>query len=268
MSTSRFNNKVVFITGGSSGLGKATAGLFAAEGARLFITDLEERDVLKSMPERAQAKFMTCDVSDPMACETAINACVSHFGRLDVLFHCAGSPGAINPVTRLPIETFQRTININLCSVFYLARVAIPHMSTKNGGRGGSIVNIASTSGMFGDYGLCAYNAAKAGVINLTKAMAVDHAAEGVRVNAVCPGYMVTPMTTAFTEHEIMKSELLSNIPLGRGCDPVEVGKAVLYLASEDASYTTGTALVVDGGWTSRYAAPNFTKYLSPEEVC
>lgn len=233
----RFTDKVVFVTGGTSGLGKATSLLFAAEGAQIFSTDLEERDILKSLPESAHAVFRVCDVADPAACEDAVAACVAHFGRLDVLFHCAGSPGGVAPVTRLPVETFQRAINVNLCSAFYLARVAIPAM-VRNGG--GAIVNVASTSGLFGDYGLCAYNAAKAGVINLTRAMAVDHAHEGVRVNTVCPGFMVTPMTTVFSEHEIMGRELLEGIPMARGCDPAEVGRAVLYLASDDASYTTG----------------------------
>lgn len=259
MPADRFTDRVVFITGGTSGLGLATTKLFAAEGAKIFVTDLEERDVLKSLPESASAHFARCDVASSTDCENAINACVEKFGRLDVLFHCAGGNGACDPVTLIPVATWEKTIQVNLTSVFYLCRVAIPVMAKQGKG---SIVSIASTSGLFGDYGMSAYNAAKAGVINLTKSMAVEHAQEGIRINAICPGYMITPMTTVFSTHPIIREELLTSIPMGRGSQPSEVAKAALYLASDDASYTTGTALVVDGGWTSKYSSSNFSKHL------
>lgn len=237
MSRSRFTNKVVFITGGTSGLGLATTQLFVSEGAKVFVTDIEERSVLEKLGSK-DATFAKCDVGDPLACETAINACITRFGRLDVLFHCGAMLSPVAPVPQQKVSDFQKVINVNLCSSFYLARVAIPQMQKQGYG---AIVNVASTSGLFADYGLCAYNAAKAGVINLTRAMAIDHAREGIRVNAVCPGYMVTAMTTGFRDNEDIHKELLDGIPQGRGCSPDEVGQAVLFLASDDASYVNGT---------------------------
>jgi meso-butanediol dehydrogenase/(S,S)-butanediol dehydrogenase/diacetyl reductase len=220
MSRSRFTDKVVFITGGTSGLGLATTKLFVAEGAKVFVTDLTERSVIESLKSK-DAIFKRCNVGDPEDCEMAIKACIERFGRLDVLFHCAA-----------------QSAHINLCSAFYLARIAIPQMQKQGKG---AIVNIASTSGLSADYGLCSYNAAKAGVINLTRAMAIDHAREGIRVNTVCPGYMVTPMTQGFRDNQDLHEDLVEGIPQGRGCDPAEVGQAVLFLASDEASYCSGT---------------------------
>lgn len=234
----RFTNKVIFLTGGTGGLGAATSELFLAEGAKVFIVDVEAHDIAKNLS--ANLHFQKCDVSDAAACEQAIQACIAHYGRLDVLCNCAGRVGPVTTVPKMPIADFQSIINVNLCSVFYLSRVAIPQMIRQGGG---AIVNIASTSGLAGDYGLCAYNASKAGVINLSKAMACDHAEDGIRVNAVCPGYMITPMSAPFGSQPEMYAALLDGIPQGRGCDPKEVGRAILWLASDEASFTTGTSM-------------------------
>jgi meso-butanediol dehydrogenase / (S,S)-butanediol dehydrogenase / diacetyl reductase len=239
MSRSRFTDKVVFITGGTSGLGLATTKLFIAEGAKVFVTDLTERSVIESLKSK-DAVFKRRDVGDPEDCETAIKACIERFGRLDVLFHCAAQSAHVNPVPKQMIADFQKVVNINLSSAFYLARVAIPQMQKQGKG---AIVNIASTSGLAADYGLCSYNAAKAGVINLTRAMAIDHAREGIEAigaNTVCPGYMITPMTQGFRDNQDLHGDLVEGIP-GRGCDPAEVGQAVLFLASDEASYCNGT---------------------------
>lgn len=236
MSRTRFTDRVVFITGGTSGLGFATTKSFVAEGAKVFVTDLEERSVIDSLMTK-DAVFKKCDVGDPDSCESAITSCIQQFGRLDVLFHCAAQTAHVNPVPAQNIHDFQKVINTNLNSVFYLARVAIPQMQKQGKG---SIVNVSSTSGLFADYGLCSYNAAKAGVINLTRAIAIDHAKEGIRANVVCPGYMVTPMTKSFTENPQVHQELKLSIPQGRGCDPSEVSNAVLFLASDEASYING----------------------------
>ncbi|RFU28411.1 hypothetical protein B7463_g7910, partial [Scytalidium lignicola] len=239
MTKALFYNKVVFVTGGSGGLGAATSSLFLNEGAKVFITDLEERNILSKIDAGSSVEFHKLDVGDPVACEAAVQACISRFGRIDVLFHAAGIVGPIATVTTMPVDDFRSVININLCSLFYLGRYIIPVMVNQGGG---SIVNIASTSGLAGDHGLCAYNAAKAGVVNLTRAMALDHAHQGIRVNAVCPGYMKTPMTRPFEGNPEMHTQLLNSIPLGRGSEPEEVGKAVLWLASDEASFTTGTS--------------------------
>ncbi len=225
----------MFVTGGSSGLGAETCQLFVDEGAQVFVTDLEERSILKRLGSNAH--FQKCDVSNPEDCEIAIKACIEKFGRLDVLFHNAARLGHVSTVVDHDVELFQKIINTNLLGAFYLARIAIPQMRKQGKG---AIVNTASTSGLAGDYGLCSYGAAKAGIVNLTRIMALDHAKEGIRVNCVCPGYMVTPMTAGFREHAEMHKELLESIPQGRGCDPVEVGRTVLFLASDDASYMNG----------------------------
>jgi NAD(P)-dependent dehydrogenase (short-subunit alcohol dehydrogenase family) len=141
---SRFTDKVVFITGGTSGLGLATTELFVAEGAKVFVTDLEERSVIEKLKSK-EAVFERCDVGDPENCEAAINSCIERFGRLDVLFHYAAQSSHVNPVPKQTIANFQKVINVDLCSAFYLARVAIPQMQKQGKG---TIVNVASTSGL------------------------------------------------------------------------------------------------------------------------
>lgn len=227
---------MVFVTGGSSGLGADTCELFANEGATLFVTDIAERDILNRLPQD-RAHFQKCDVSDPLECQQAIEACIQRFGRLDVLFHNGARLAAVSTVVDHELTLFQEVINTNLCGLFYLARAAIPQMRKQGKG---SIVSTASTSGLSGDFGLCSYSAAKAGLINLSRTMALDHAREGIRVNTVCPGYMITPMTKVFREHEEIHKDLLEGIPMGRGSDPKEIGRAVLFLASDEASYITG----------------------------
>lgn len=241
MAQLRFTDKVVFITGGTSGLGLATTQLFVDEGAKVFIADIEERSVLEKF-DLNDAIFERCDVGDPENCELAIQSCIEKLGRLDILIHCAAQSPHVDPVPQQKILNFQNVININLCSAFYLARVAIPQMQKQGKG---AIVNIASTSGLAADYGLCSYNAAKASIINLTKAMAIDHAKEGIRVNAVCPGYMITPMTQGFRDNPRLHVDLLDGIPQGRGCATSEVGQAILFLASDQASYCNGTGIYI-----------------------
>ncbi|KIW84308.1 hypothetical protein Z517_03558 [Fonsecaea pedrosoi CBS 271.37] len=257
MSSTRFADQVVFVTGGTSGLGLESCALFVQEGAKVFVTDIEERDVLKRLGPAAS--YRRCDVSDPDECSASIQACIEKYGKLDVLFHNAGHGGQIAPVTRHDVGMFRKVIETNLCSAFYLARVAIPQMQKQGKG---AIINVGSTSGLFADYGLCSYNAAKAGIINLTRSMALDHAREGIRINAVCPGYMVTAMTSKFTDHPDLLKELQTTIPQGRGAEPIEVAKVVAFLASDDASYVNGACVVVDGAWTAHSGAPNFAKYF------
>lgn len=235
MSRRRFQDKVVFVTGGASGLGAATSQLFVDEGATVVVADLEERGILKTLG--SSASYEKCDVSSPESCESALNSCIATHGRLDVLFHNAACLAPVASAIDHDLATFQRVINTNLCSLFYLARVALPQM--KRQGKG-SIVVTGSTSGIAADFGLCAYNAAKAGIMNLARTLAIDHIRDGIRVNIVAPGHMVTPMTIGFYDHSEAKAELLEGIPLGRGCDPKEVGAAVLFLASDEAYSMTG----------------------------
>ena len=231
----RFQGKIALVTGGSSGLGAEACQLFIDEGAQVFVVDLEERSILKRLGPNAH--FQKCDVSSPEDCESAIKACVGKLGRLDVLFHNAGMLAKFATVTSHDVALFQHVLNVNLSALFYLGRAAIPQMQKQGKG---AIVVTASTAGFRADYGACAYNASKAGIINLARVMAIDHAHEGIRVNIVCPGLMNTPMTTTLTQIPEAEEAVRDRIPLGRGAHPSEVAKAVLFLASDDASYITG----------------------------
>jgi meso-butanediol dehydrogenase/(S,S)-butanediol dehydrogenase/diacetyl reductase len=189
MSRTRFLDQVIFVTGGSSGLGAETCQLFIDEGAKVFVTDLEDRGILKRLGPNAS--YQRCDISDPQDCETAINACIEKYGRLDVLFNNGARLGPVATVVEHDLTLFQQVVNTNLCGLFYLCRIAIPQMRKQGKG---SIVATASTAGLAGDFGLCSYSAAKAGTVNLIRTMALDHAREGIRVNCVCPGYSKIPL--------------------------------------------------------------------------
>ena len=263
MPANRFTNKVVLVTGGTSGLGADTCELFVQEGAKVFVTDLEQRDILQRLGSK-NVHYQRCDISNVTDCENAIKGCVKRFGRLDVLFHNGARLADLATVVDHDVATFDAVIKTNLCGLFYLARAAIPQMRKQGKG---AIVTTASTAGIAGDYGLCSYTAAKHGIVGLTKTMALDHAREGIRVNCVCPGYMVTPMTAGFRSEELVHDALLESVPMNRGADPKEIGRAVLFLASDDASYITGQALVIDGGWSAQSGTPNFGKLFAQVEA-
>lgn len=223
------------VTGGSSGLGAEASALFVLEGAKVLVVDLEERDILQRLGK--DAAYQKCDVSKPEECEAAIAACVSKFGRLDVLFHNAGILTKHDTVVSHDLDTFQRVLEVNMKSLFYLGKAAIPRLKSQGGG---SIVVTGSTAGSYADYGTCSYNTSKAGVINLARVMAIDHARDGIRVNSVCPGLMSTPMTAVLTQMPEIDRLTRAVIPMARPALPVEVARAVLFLASDEASYITG----------------------------
>ncbi|OAL39421.1 hypothetical protein AYO20_01291 [Fonsecaea nubica] len=229
--SSRFENRVVFVTGGTSGLGEETCKLFAAEGAQVFITDLEERSICSRVGPNTS--FYPCDVGDLSQCEKAVAACVDKYGRIDVLFHNAGRFAPLATVPRHDIDLFKDVINIDLISGFYLGRLVIPIMQKQGKG---AIVITSSTTGLGGDFGVPAYATAKAGIANLARCMALDHAHEGIRVNVVCPGYMITPMTSGFRQMPEAEKFLVDSIPMKRGAKPIEAARVVLFLASDEAS--------------------------------
>jgi len=258
----RFEDRVVLITGGASGIGAAAARRFAAEGARLMLGDCNEEGLgrITAELEGSGAKVGTrvVDVADRAQVESLNEAAVERFGRLDVLFNNAGI-GAYGQSQDLDPADWHRVIDVDLHSVFYGCRAAIPHLRAAGGG---AIVNTASISGLGGDYGMAAYNAAKGAVVNYTRTLAVDHARDNIRVNAVCPGPIETALTTLLVSNEQIMADYRARIPMGRIGQADEVASVVLFLASDDASYVTGTTAVVDGGLTAATGQPNVTRIL------
>ena len=253
----RFDGRVVLITGAASGIGAAAARRFASEGARVLLGDLNEDGGRALERELGDvARFFPLDVREIAQVDACTQACVDHFGRLDVLFNNAGI-GSYGAAPDLDPKTWRDVLAVDLDSVFFGCRAAIPQLRCNGGG---VIVNTASISGLYGDYGLLAYNAAKGAVVNLTRALAIDHAREGIRVNAVCPGPIDTPLVKFLMEHAAVSQEYARNIPMGRVGRAEEVAAAVAFLASDDAAYITGATLVVDGGLTAATGQANFTR--------
>ena len=255
----RFDNKVVIVTAAASGIGLAAARRFAAEGAILALSDLDldrlrgHADALGLGEDRLHVARV--DVAKPTEITGLVEDTVARFGRLDVLVNNAGV-GAFGYVTEITPEVWDRVIATTLSSVFHASRAAIPHLIRSRG----NIVNTASISGLVADVGFAAYNAAKGGVVNLTRAMAIDHASDGIRVNAICPGVTETGSTAWMQNHPAIMQGFADRLPMGRMGTPDEMAGAILYLASDDASYVTGTNLVVDGGLTAGTGQPAFRK--------
>lgn len=247
-------NKAVLITGGGGGIGRATALAFAQAGARLLIGDLDlaaaEETARLVAAAGGQAHAQRCDVARPDDAEALVRAAVDRLGRLDCAVNNAGIEAGSQSTARLPIDTWERTIGVNLSGVFYCMRAEIAAM--RDGG--GSIVNIASVLGLVGFAGAAAYVAAKHGVIGLTKTAALEYAQRGIRVNAVCPGFVATPMLERIgvTGNSEREATIVGLHAMGRLGRPEEIAGAVLYLCSEAASFVTGEALAVDGGYTAR----------------
>ncbi|MGE6698701.1 SDR family NAD(P)-dependent oxidoreductase [Hyphomonas sp. NPDC076900] len=261
MTRKRFENKVAVITGAASGIGAATARLLAREGAHVVLADLNDNGGASIAADLgATAMPVKCDVSSAADIEALIKAAVDRHGRIDILFNNAGIGSFGTSVEVQPAE-WERVIAVDLHSVYYACHFAIPHMP-----RGSAIVNTASISGMGGDYRFAAYNAAKGAVINYTRALAVDHARDGIRVNALCPGLVDTPITAGAQQLPGLKEEWESRIPLGRAAQPEEMASVVVFLASEDASYVTGTIMVADGGTTAHTGQPEVARFALPPQ--
>lgn len=243
----RIADRVAIVTGGASGIGKATAEVFAQEGAKVVIGDLSDSEGEK-IAKDIGGMFVATDVRDPKQIEELVRTAVDKFGGLDIMFNNAGI-GVTSPLLEHSEELYSDTIRIDLDGVFFGLKSAGKVMVAQ---KRGSIINTASVAGIRGSVGLSAYNAAKHGVVGLTRNAALEFASAGVRVNCVCPGIIDTPLVArAFGATEEIREMMHRFHPLGRMGKPVEIAKCVLFLASDDASFVTGHALVVDGGITA-----------------
>ncbi len=245
----RFDGKVAIVTGGASGIGEATVRAFIREGANVVIADYSEHgqqlaNELAGGSERAL--FVKTDVTDTKAVQALIAKTVETYGRLDIMFANAGI-AADGPIDELDEAAWQKTIDINLTGVYLCDKYAIDQMRSQGGG---VIVNCGSIHSHVGKSGVTAYAAAKGGVKLLTQTLAIDYGAQNIRVNAVCPGYIDTPLLKDIPEDQ--KEALVALHPIGRLGRAEEVASVVLFLASDEASFVTGASILVDGGYTAQ----------------
>ena len=243
----KLQNKVAVITGGASGIGAETARLFVQEGAKVVLVDLNEEKgkafEAELKAQNAEALFVKANITSEEEVQNIFKETIATFGKVDVVFNNAGI-GRVTPTEELEYAEWRNTVNVDLDGVFLVAREAIREM-LKSGG--GTIVNTASMYGWVGSPGSAAYNAAKGGVINLTRSLALEYATRNIRVNALAPGFIDTPIIP-----EESKEVLKTMTPMQRLGQAEEMAKAVLFMASDDSSFMTGNVLTVDGGYTAQ----------------
>ena len=255
----RLDGKVAVITGAGSGIGRVAASLFAAEGARVVVADVvadqAESAVAEIVGAGGTATAVTVDVSDEAQVTAMVATAVGTYGGLHVLFNNAGIfPDDDGGILDTPPETWQRVMEVNLKGVWLGCRAGVPAMVDSGGG---SIVNVASFVALVGAAtAQMAYTASKGGVLALTRELAVEYARRGIRANSICPGPVETPLLAELLADPERRQRRLVHIPIGRFGRPEEIAKAALFLASDDASFVTGSALVVDGGITAAYVTP------------
>lgn len=249
-----FKDKVAFVTGASTGIGRATALAFANNGAKVVVADVNEdaggQTARMIQESGGDAFFVKCNVANSLEVKAAIDKTIAQYSRLDFAFNNAGIEGQQGSTVDCSEENWQKVIDINLKGVWLCMKFEIPQMLKQGGG---TIVNCSSIAGLVGFMGIPAYVASKHGVIGLTQTAALEFAKSNIRINAVCPGVIQTPMIDRFVHGEAqIRNQLVAGEPVGRVGQPDEIAKAVLWLCSQQSSFVTGHPLVVDGGWVAQ----------------
>jgi meso-butanediol dehydrogenase/(S,S)-butanediol dehydrogenase/diacetyl reductase len=243
----RFDGKVAIVTGGSNGIGSAIVARLAADGANVMIADIQPpADTSDSIA------FVKTDASSAQEVSALVEATVRKWGRIDILVNNAGL-GALAETPDMDEELWDKVFAINTKAIYLFCKYAIPVIRAQ----GGAIINVASISGLGGDYGMGVYNASKGAVINYTRSLALDCARDGIRVNALCPGLIETAMTQLTVARPEDREAWLGPIPLGRMGQPSEMASVIAFLASDEASYMTGSIITADGGITAHTGQPN-----------
>ncbi len=253
MKTGSMQNKIILVTGGATGIGKATAQLLASNGARLIVSDVNTQQghetVDDIIAQGGLAEFMPCDVSNSKDVENLHKHIIETHSRLDGAFNNAGISGRLDLATiDYPEDLFDKVIAVNLKGVWLCMKAQIPQMLKQGQG---AIVNMSSVAGLVGILN-SAYTASKHGVVGLTKAAALEHSKDNIRVNAVCPGYVETPTTAQAMANDAIRSALIRRHPIGRLGEQDEIAEAVMWLLSDAASFVTGHAMPIDGGMTAQ----------------
>jgi NAD(P)-dependent dehydrogenase (short-subunit alcohol dehydrogenase family) len=251
----RLQDRVAVITGAGSGIGLATAHRFAAEGARVIAVDVSA-DAGRKAAAEVGGEFVACDVSDEEQVRQLFDGVAERHGRVDIAFNNAGiSPPDDDSILVTGLDAWERVIRVNTTSVFFCCKYAIPHMQRQGKG---SIVNTASFVALLGAAtSQIAYTASKGGVLAMTRELGVQFAREGIRINALCPGPVATPLLMElFAKDPERAARRLVHVPMGRFAEPAEIAAAVAFLASDDASFMTASQFVVDGGITGAYVTP------------
>jgi len=261
----RFDGQRVLVTGGAAGIGAATVRVFLEAGASVMLADLDrdaaraQADALAAAGFAGHVHCVRADVANAADVADMVRTTVERLGGIDVLVNNAGI-GCFGTTPDVAPETWQRVIDVNLNSIFHACRVVIPVMRAQGKG---AIVNIASISGLVADYAFSAYAASKGAVVNYTRTLALDHIREGIRVNAVCPGLIETPLTAGGLQVPQVRDAWYANIPAGRAGDPLEIARVVRFLASEEASYMVGAVVAVDGGITAWTGQPDLGRLMA-----
>lgn len=249
----RFSGKTVIVTGAASGIGRAAAALFSAEGANVVAVDRKEDELDRAIRDLPQDRTLmqAADTSKSSDAAVVVRAAVDHFGGVDVLVNNAGiaSDGDIEATSE---EDFARVLSVNVGGYFHMAKAAMPELKKRRG----NIVMTSSVSGLGGDWGMFAYNTSKGAVTNMVRAMALDAGPDGVRVNAVNPTFTDTGMTKSMQDDSALVAKFLERIPMKRIGQPEDIARAMVFLASEDAGFITGVNLPVDGGLMASNGQP------------